>query len=204
MSYWDLSSDGKPAEEVVAEGGGGDLVYPDGSWVTVSLDEAKWNQFKDGERHVSLRATILAPAEFDGVKIANRKLFTKLWLVDGNRAEKGDKAEARKKRDWTMITAIDSHCGGGLLKAAKKAGKDDWVPTDEDFASNLLNKPFAWRIGMMISKQDGKNINFMNGVAAPSRQVEIPGSLKTQVRQQNTGGGSSDRSRVDYDDEIPF
>lgn len=203
MSFWDFSSvdDAPPAETVVTQGGG-DLAFPEGTWVTVSLDEAKWNSFNGGEKHISLRASILAPQEYDGVKIANRKLFAKLWIVNGNLESKKDKADAYKKKHQTLLGGIDAHTGKVLLKKAMKSGNQEWQPTDEDLVE-ILNKPFAWRIGAM--KSEGKVINFLSGIGAPNRAVEIPGKLAYNDRDETprgaSGGGSSSR---DLDDEIPF
>lgn len=211
MSFWNFETvNEKPEQETVVSQGGGDLVFPDGTWMTVSLDEAKWNQFQGGEKHISLRATILAPEEYEGVKIANRKLFAKLWIVDGNKEQKKDKSDAYKKKHQTILATIDAHTGKNLIKKAMKANDQDWQPSDEDLAACLTNKPFAWRVATM-KMQDGKMINFLSGVGAPSRQPEITGKLQTQERDATPGarGGSvntatNGTARYDVDDEIPF
>lgn len=210
MSFWDFSTAGQaPAQETVTAQGGGDLVFPDGTWVTVALDEAKWNQFQGGERHISLRATILAPQEYEGVKIANRKLFSKLWVVNGNIEQKKDKADDYKKRHQTLLAAIDAHTGKGLLIKAMAAQNPNFEPSDEDLAACLTNKPFAWRIAAMKTS-DGKHINFLSGIGAPSRAVEITGKLINQERDAPATGmasGGVDRvanGTARYDDDIPF
>lgn len=212
MSFWDFETvNDTPPQEVVTSQGGGDLVFPDGTWVTVSLDEAKWNSFQGGERHISLRASILAPQEYEGVKIANRKLFAKLWIVDGNKEQKKDKADGYKKKHQTLLSTIDAHTGKALIKKALAANDPNWEPTDEDLAACLTNKPFAWRIATM-KMQDGKYINFLSGIGAPSRAVEITGKLINQERDAATlgaSGGGVDRvangtARYDDGDEIPF
>lgn len=211
MSFWDFSTvNDAPEKETVVSQGGGDLIFPDGTWLTVSLDEAKWNSFQGGERHISLRATILAPEEYEGVKIANRKLFSKLWIVDGNAEQKKDKAEGYKKKHQTLLATIDAHTGKILIKKAMASGDQNWQPTDEDLAT-LTNKPFAWRVARM-KMADGKYINFLSGIGAPSRPVEIPDKIINQDRDATPGGRSSGgvdtvangTSRYDDGDEIPF
>lgn len=212
MSFWDFNTaNDAPPQEVITSQGGGDLVFPDGTWLTVALDEAKWNSLQGGERHISLRATILAPQEYEGVKIANRKLFAKLWVVAGNVEQKKDKAEAYKKKHQTLLATIDAHTGKTLIGKAMAAQNPNWEPSDEDLAACLTNKPFAWRVATM-KMQDGKYINFLSGIGAPSRAVEIPGKLINQERGDATpgaGGGTVDRvangtSRYDDESEIPF
>ena len=206
MSFWDFSSvDETPPQETVVTQGGGDLAFPDGTWLTVSLDEAKWNSFNGGERHISLRGSILAPSEYDGVKISNRKVFAKLWIVDGNLESKKDKAGAYKKKHQTILMGIDAHTGKVLLKKAMKSGNQEWLPNDEDLVE-IINKPFAWRIGAM--KSEGKTINFLSGIGAPSRAPEINGKLSYNERDDaprgTSGSSSGGVSRQDMDDEIPF
>jgi hypothetical protein len=207
MSFWDFSSVNEtPPQETVVTQGGGDLAFPDGTWLTVSLDEAKWNSFNGGERHISLRGSILAPQEYDGVKISNRKVFAKLWIVDGNLESKKDTADAYKKKHQTLLMGIDAHTGKVLLKKAVKSGNQDWSPNDEDLVE-IINKPFSWRIGAMKSKE-GKIINYLSGIGAPNRAPEINGKLSYNERDETPRGSSmsssSGGSRQDMDDEIPF
>jgi len=211
MSYWDLSGDAEPVKEVVTEVSGGmDLVFPGGTWLKVSMDEAKWGSKEGGERSLRARFTILAPEEFNGVKIANRKLFSNFWLVNGNLAQKGDGSQKYKEKHWKLFMGIDANCGGLLLKKAQKSGQEQWLPSDEDIAETLLNKPFSYRLAHMVSKEDGKNINWLDGIAPATKPTELKGVLYNK-REDGSSGGSSQVNRqangtARYDDgeDIPF
>lgn len=126
MSFWTTEA---LASTGTVETGGGDMTpIPAKTQVKAAIDEAKWDAY-EGDEYISLRWTVLAPAEFK-----NRKIFQKVRVNDPAKAEKAKK----------MLGAIAVNAGGGLLKTSGE-------PTDSDLQKHLLNKPMAlllqvWKI----------------------------------------------------------
>lgn len=129
MSFWDLS-DGDDITKTGAQfeiGGGSMEPIPNETSCIAFIDEAKWDTTRDGQAFISLRWSVVAPADYK-----NRKIFQKLWVKDPDpRARDADKKRDKALR---MLVAIDTNAGGKLL--AKKE-----EPTDEALSICLTNKP---------------------------------------------------------------
>lgn len=129
MSFWTTEA---LASTGTVETGGGDMTpIPAKTQVKAAIDEAKWDAY-EGDEYISLRWTVLAPAEFK-----NRKIFQKVRVNDPAKAEKAKK----------MLGAIAVNAGGGLLKTAGE-------PTDSDLQKHLLNKPMALLLQVWKIKPD--------------------------------------------------
>tara|TARA_R110000822_G_scaffold175330_3_gene314988 strand:- start:790 stop:1305 length:516 start_codon:yes stop_codon:yes gene_type:complete len=129
MSFWTTEA---LASTGTVETGGGDMTpIPAKTQVKAAIDEAKWDAY-EGDEYISLRWTVLAPAEFK-----NRKVFQKIRVNDSAKAEKAKK----------MLGAIAVNAGGGLLKTAGQ-------PTDSDLQKHLLNKPMALLLQVWKIKPD--------------------------------------------------
>jgi len=129
MSFWTTEA---LASTGTVETGGGDMTpIPAKTQVKAAIDEAKWDAY-EGDEYISLRWTVLAPAEFK-----NRKVFQKIRVNDPAKAEKAKK----------MLGAIAVNAGGGLLKTAGE-------PTDSDLQKHLLNKPMALLLQVWKIKPD--------------------------------------------------
>ncbi|AIM40818.1 single strand DNA binding protein [Idiomarinaceae phage Phi1M2-2] len=161
MSFWNLTDSNDNLDTTGSfESGGGDIEpIPKDTQVKAAIDEAKWDDY-EGDEYISLRWTVLAPAEFK-----NRKIFQKVRVMDSD----GKKADKAKK----MLAAIAANAGGGLLNVAGK-------PSDQDLQKNLLNKPMAlklqvWKIdkkrdGTPLSGDDIKKGNWVSQVAPLKKQ----------------------------------
>ena len=129
MSFWTTEA---LASTGTVETGGGDMTpIPAKTQVKAAIDEAKWDAY-EGDEYISLRWTVLDPAEFK-----NRKIFQKIRVNDPAKAEKAKK----------MLGAIAVNAGGGLLKTAGE-------PTDSDLQKHLLNKPMALLLQVWKIKPD--------------------------------------------------
>jgi hypothetical protein len=129
MSFWTTEA---LASTGTVETGGGDMTpIPAKTQVKAAIDEAKRDAY-EGDEYISLRWTVLAPAEFK-----NRKVFQKIRVNDPAKAEKAKK----------MLGAIAVNAGGGLLKTAGE-------PTDSDLQKHLLNKPMALLLQVWKIKPD--------------------------------------------------
>lgn len=188
MSFFKLSTgENATATDSFEVEGGGNYIFADGSTVMTMIDDAKWQSFDGGERFINLRFSVVAPAtDANGVKIANRKLFTRLYPIDGNRAQKGDKANQKRDRDLKMLLAIDANVYG---KLATLTGE----PTDSDLQSALMGKPFVTKWGAY--DMNGRQGNWLMGVFNATKETSV-------------GGGSQEAKVEDkkpaFDDQIPF
>ena len=147
MSFWQLST-GKNAGDTdgTFEMSGGELEpIPNGTNVLASIEEAKWDN-KDGNHYVSLRWSVLAPAEYK-----NRKLFQKLWIKDHDPRAK----DPVKKKDtaMSMFAAIDKNAGGKIVQREEE-------PTDEVLTKNLCNKTMVALVMLweMNNEQTGEKM----------------------------------------------
>ena len=70
MSFWDINEEVSDKFEI--SGGDGFSVIPANTQCLAVIDECKWDQDREGNRYISLRWSVLAPAEYK-----NRKLFQK-------------------------------------------------------------------------------------------------------------------------------
>jgi hypothetical protein len=171
MSFWNLNDS---TEQLNTTGnfetGGGDIApIPAKTQVKAAIDEAKWDMTQDGDEYISLRHTVLAPAEYK-----NRKVFQKLWVMGNNPNNKNPAAQGDKAK--RMLAAIAANCGGGLLKVQGK-------PSDQDLQSNLTGKPMALLLQVWkLEKDDGTTAegNWVSSVS-PLRQQSAP---PPQVQQQ--------------------
>lgn len=149
MSFWNLSDTNEKLDTTGNfESGGGDIQpIPDGTQVKAMIDEAKWDEY-EGTEYVSLRWSVLLPAEFKG-----RKIFQKVRVKDSD-SKKSDKAKK-------MLAAIAVNAGGGLLKCADIK--------DQDLQKHLLNKPMALLLKVWeMDKTDGTGKASGNWVSAVS------------------------------------
>lgn len=196
MSFWDLS-DGEKVEdkkEYEAPSGGGDYIFADGTKVAAIIDECKWHSFDGGEEFLNIRWSVFAPeTDANGVKIANRKIFQKLY-PNGDAARNTDPDKRKRKADGAkrMLAAIASNAGGGLLKVQGK-------PTDDDFSTHLLMKPMliglkVWEMNVNGEKRSG---NWVYTVGPYTGKVdEVPAQAKPKT--------SAPATYDDDPDSIPF
>ena len=130
MSFWNLENLPENGE---FETGGGDIKpIPADTQCLASIDEAKWDHDRDGHEYVSLRWTVLSPAEYK-----NRKVFQKLWVKDEDPRAKD--AAKKKEKALRMLAAIDANAGGKLRAAGVE-------PTDESLGLCLINKPMLIKV----------------------------------------------------------
>lgn len=196
MGFWN-TSDGEDASKTGAEyeiPGGNMEPIPDGSTVLAMVDEAKWAETQSGDRYVSLRWTVLAPKEYE-----NRKIFHKLWVTDYDPNAK-DQAKAIAKTDKArkMLAAIDANAGGKLTAV-------DRVPTDDDLARALLDKPMTITLMTWESNTGGGGGNWVCAVGPKSREQKIGERKPQRARAQSPqGSGGAYAGGSDMDDEIPF
>lgn len=171
MSFWNLSTSNEnlTQNDGTFTAGGGDMEpIPAGTQVKAACEEAKWDAY-DGDEYISLKWTVLAPAEYQ-----NRKVFQKVRVMDGD-SKKADKAKR-------MLAAIAANAGGGLLKVEGR-------PSDQDLQSNLAMKPMALTLEVWeIEKSDGTGKASGNWVqqVAPLKQAQAP------AQQQAPAAGNVD------------
>lgn len=164
MSFWNLNDNTEKLDTTGAfESGGGNMEpIPNNTQVKAACDEAKWDQNENLGDFISLRWTVLAPADYK-----NRKIFHKIKVMDTS----GKVADKAKR----MLAAIDANAGGGLMKLNK-------APSDQDLQKHLLNKPMALKLQVWeLEKDDGEMMrgNWVQSVAplnkkAASKPVEPP------------------------------
>lgn len=180
MSFWTLSDDTQKVDNSgTFSSGGGDIEpIPNNTQVKAAIDEAKWDSYEDDE-YISLRWTVLAPAEFK-----NRKIFQKVRVKDSD-SKKADKAKR-------MLGAIAANAGGGLLKIARE-------PSDSDLQKHLLMKPMALTLMVWeIEQQDGtsKRGNWVQQVA--------PANAPAQPANPAPRNTAPALDESDEDDDIGF
>lgn len=164
--------------------GGSNYVFADGSVLLTMIDEAKWHSFDGGERFINLRFTVLAPeTDANGVKVANRKLFTKLYTVDGDRQRDASKADKKKDRAIRMLLAIDANVYGKIAKLTQE-------PTDSDLQEALCGKPFRTRWGKW--EFDGKEGNWLQAVMPADGETKVEGGSAAPQQQQKDSFDDSD------------
>lgn len=198
MSFWDLG-DGESVEdkkEFEAPSGGGDYLFADGTKVAAVIEEMGWTSFEGGEEFINVRWSVIAPeTDADGVKIANRKVFQKLY-PNGDTARNKDPEKAKKKAATAkrMLGAMASNAGGGLLKV-------EGTPSNDDFATHMLMKPMmimlkVWEMDINGEKRSG---NWIAAVQEYTGKVDaVGGAAKVEKKTTPASQGSA------LDDEIPF
>lgn len=147
MSFFTLS-DGTSAANGKTDFELGGEPIPDNTKLLAIIDEAKWADF-EGNWHVSLRWTVLQPAEYK-----NRKVFQKLHVNDQAKADKAKR----------MLAAIDANCGGKLAAANAE-------PTDQALTAALTNKPMV--ICVKVWDMNGNKGNWVCAVSA-RKQGDAP------------------------------
>ncbi len=201
--FWNLSDGEDVAASTNGEfdaGGGNMEPIPPETSVLAAIDEAKWDKDQQGNRFISLRWTVLAPAEFD-----NRKVFQKLWVLDADPRAKADKVAAKRDKAKKMLAAIDTNAGGKLLARPV-------MPTDETMTSCLTNKPMVVKV-MVWAMRDSTTGDMMRGnwigaVAPKGSEISTPEHIERSKAEMahahnNSAGQAAKNSRVG-DDEIPF
>lgn len=168
MSFWNIE---EPATGEFEVGGGEMKPIPADTSCLATIDEAKWSDDRNGNRFVSLRWSVLQPAEYK-----NRKIYQKLWVTDADpKAKDADKKRDKAKR---MLAAIDFNAGGKL----KAAGVE---PTDDSLGIALINKPMIikvmeWKITDEVTGEI-KSGNWIGAVSARSKtSAPIPAPVKTE------------------------
>ena len=164
MTFWNIE---EPANGEFEIGGGEIKPIPADTNCLATIDEAKWSEDRDGNRFVSLRWSVLSPADYK-----NRKVYQKLWVTDADpKAKDADKKRSKAK---SMLSAIDFNAGGKL----KAAGVE---PTDDTLGVALINKPMIIKI-MEWKITDGgetKSGNWIGKVSA--RNKATPASTPVAV-----------------------
>lgn len=133
---------------------------PDKTQCQAYIDEALWdsgNPEYDTEPHIKVRWVVQSPAEYKG-----RKLFQKI------RIEHAD--EAKRRKAWQMLQAIDQNCGGVISKTTGDL-------TDMVLQQALLQKPMIALV--MKWEMNGKTGNWISkvskrGAGGPSAPASTP------------------------------
>lgn len=200
MSFWQLD-DGTEVEETKtyeAPSGGGEYLFADGTKVAAVIEEMGWTSFDGGEEFINVRWSVIAPeTDADGVKIANRKVFQKLY-PNGDTARNKDPEKAKKKAATAkrMLGAMASNAGGGLLKV-------EGTPSNDDFAQHMLMKPMlitlkVWEMEINGEKKSG---NWICAVSEYTGKVDAVGGA-AKVSAPKPSAVASQGSALD--DDIPF
>lgn len=182
-NFWNLSD----GEDILATGntfeiGGGEIEpIPDNTTAVAIIDDAKWDQDREGNRFISLRWSLVLPVE-----LKNRKVFQKLWVGDDDPRAR----DAAKKRDKAkrMLAAIDQNAGGRLINSGK-------APTDELLSSSLVNKPMQIKILQWEQERDDGTKSRGNWIAAVSPRAGGAGTLKA---------AAAPKAAVSEDEDAPF
>ena len=180
MSFWNTSEgDGIAAGNDYEAPGGNMEPIPANTRAIAVIDEAAWKMDQTGNRYASLRWSVLKPEEYN-----NRKIFQKLWLDDDDPRAK----DPAKKRDTAkrMLAAIDSNCGGNLLKG-------DSMPDDDALSANLLAKPML--IGVQVWSMTTETGDKMSGNWIQSVSASDASKVST---------GEAPQTPKAPDGEIPF
>lgn len=184
MSFWNLSDGGEVDTSGQFEIGGGSIQpIPAETSCIAFIDEAKWDRNLEGQEYISLRWSVVAPADYK-----NRKIFQKLWVTDADpRARDADKKRDKALR---MLAAIDTNAGG---KLSSKAGK----PTDDALQAHLVNKPMQIKVMVweIVNENTGEK-STGNWIAAVSPKSGGAGTA--------TAAKTKAAAKVDADEEVPF
>ncbi len=177
MSFWNLGDtpvDGK------FETGGGDMEpIPAKTQVLAAPDEAKWDEY-EGDRYISLRWSIMAPAEYK-----NRKIFQKI------RVESPDEKKAEKAK--RMLAAIDANAGGKLVKSGKE-------PDDKALTMSLVNKPMVLMLQVWELTTESGDKKSGNWISAVSPRQGAPKKDEKPVAPDPVEPEPED----DFETDIPF
>jgi hypothetical protein len=190
MGFWD-KSDGASAVsgETEFDGGGANFdPIPDGSSVLAYVEEAKWDENRDGARYLNIKWRVEKPEEF-----LNRVVFQKLWILDDD-PNVTDAVKMDKKRDKAklMLAAIDANAGG---KLSRKPG----IPTNDDLALALNTKQMVIRLQVWSMKGADGSDNTGNWIAAIS-----PKDKELRVGDRPASSPAKATGVDALDDDIPF
>jgi len=180
VDFWNLS-DGDDIHSTGGEfetGGGNFAPIPDDTTCLAIIEDAKVDQDRNQNNFVSLRWSVVAPAEY-----RNRKVFQKIWCLDDDpRKPDAEKAKDKAKR---MLFAIDKNAGGMLVASGK-------APNDNNLAKAFTNKQMQIRLQVYEMKDDDGKLMTGNWISAVSPKV---------------GGAKAAKpapAKHDVDDDIPF
>lgn len=197
-SFWQLSDGEQVGNETSYEApsGGGDYIFADGAKVTAVIDKMEWTSFNGGEEFINIQWTVMAPEkDADGVKIANRKIFQKVYPNgDAERQKTPEKIEKKANNAKRMLGAMAANAGGGLMKVQGQ-------PTNDDFAQHMLMKPMSITLGVWDMETNGEKRkgNWVRAVGKADMNAQPPaGAAKPVQKASSMSQGSA------LDDEIPF
>ena len=146
MSFFTLS-DGQAVEQQSEFDAAQDLeVIPNNTKVLFAADTAEWAEY-EGDQYINIKWDILN-GEYRG-----RKIFQKIRVKDSD-PKKRDKA-------LRMLVAIDTNCGGGLMRLGTE-------PTDMDLSVNILGKPMHGMLKVWKLTDENGEVKEGNWVAAVS------------------------------------
>lgn len=178
--FWELS-DGDDITKTGGKfetGGGSIEPIPDKTDCVAVIDEAKIETNQNGLKYISLRWSIVAPADYK-----NRKVFHKLWVYDHDPQARDPIAKQDKAKK--MLFAIDANAGGKL----KSSGK---APNTEALQVALTNKPMQIKV-MLMKRDDGTGMNWISSVAPRG------GGASTMA-----AAAAPKAAVAQIDDEVPF
>ena len=170
------------------DAGGGNLdPIPDKTNCGLSIDSAVWKTDKDDNEYLNIQYSVVKPDAY-----ANRKIFQKLWVKDGDPRAKDQ--SAKRDKALRMLATIDAICGGKLAKAGGE-------PSDDDLALALTNKQLVGKV--MVWEMEGSDGNTMSGnwiahVAAKG------GSLTISEVAAPKKKADPEPDYDDLEDDIPF
>lgn len=161
MSFFDLSDGSTTENNGSFEAAGGFDPIPAGTQLKAMIDEASWDEY-EGDRYISFRWDII-----DG-EHKGRKLFQKVRVLEAD-AKKADRAKR-------MLAAIDSNCGGALMKSGQE-------PDDMALQINLTNKPMA--IKVEVWEMNDKKGNWICAVSP--LQAAAPQAAPSESTSEGAG-----------------
>jgi len=137
---------------------------PKGTQLLAVIEGASWDSY-EGINTIKITWQVLQPQTF-----AKRKVFQKIKVEDQD--------PDKRKRQMTMLAAIATNAGGGLLSVEGK-------PTDADLGKHLLGK-------QMLIKVDIWEINGNTGnwICAVSPKSPLQQADDLPVGGITNGGGS--------------
>lgn len=173
-SFWNIDA---PKDGNFETGGGDMTPIPKNTSVLAAPDEAKWDEY-DGDRYISLRWAIMAPAEYK-----NRKLFQKIRVEDAD-----PKKQEKAKR---MLAAIDANAGGKLMAAGEE-------PTDKSLTVALCNKPMVLKLQVWSLVGDDGQEKTGNWISAVSPRQGSPAKPAKEPEPE------PEPLPTDFDDDVGF
>lgn len=172
MSFWNID---KPTDGNFETGGGDMTPIPKNTSVLAAPDEAKWDEY-EGDRFISIRWAIMAPAEYK-----NRKIFQKIRVEDSD-----PKKQEKAKR---MLAAIDANAGGKLMAAGEE-------PTDKSLTVALCNKPMVLKLQVWEMEINGEERSG-NWISAVSPRQGSP-------KKEEAPAPEPEPMPTDFDDDVGF